>query len=113
MDKWMSECVVLVGRKKPVPGRAAETSKMVASRRSNIKGKGRYRRQRPDIWDGVGWDRWQGGRGGCTTRIDRTVQTVRTTHAGCLLACFEYERERELVYVYNACVIASWGGLAD
>lgn len=48
-----------------------------------------------------------GGRG-VTTRIDRPVYTVRSTHAGCLLACFDYEREHELVYVYNACVIASW-----
>lgn len=59
----MSECVILVGRKNPVAGRA-EVSKVVASRRNNIKGKGHNRRQRLDIWDGSerGWI--QGGGGG-------------------------------------------------
>lgn len=96
----MSECVILVGRKNPVAGRA-EVSKVVASRRSNIKGKGHNRRQRLDIWDGSerGWIQW----GGVAHNPDRSdcLSTQYTSRpAGCLLACFGHEREHQLVYVY-------------
>lgn len=97
--------------------KSRNVTKMVASRRSNIKGKGHYRRQRLDIWDGVAWDRRsrgeEGGGGPQPGSIGLSTKYGPHTLDVCW-ACFEHERERELVYgyVYNACVIASWGGLA-
>ena len=61
----MSECVVLMERENPMPGRE-EMSKMATSRSSSIRGEGNKRRQLLDIWDGSGRVqpyRWQGGRG--------------------------------------------------
>lgn len=73
----MSECDILVGRKNPVAGRA-EMSKVVASRRNNIKGKGHNRRQRLDIWDGSerGWIQLGGGGGTQPGSIGLSTQYV-------------------------------------